>query len=157
MTTEDQQEYVEAHRGLGSMRGDARKREEATLNSGFRVAAEQVADSIDSVTDSVSPEQHACNRDGEFDRSVCVACGGAYAACSVCGTYYCECTLPAGDVDTPTIGSKIRAAIEADVLRRVTKRLDEDPRRGCGDWLDGYCDALDALDAEADRIEEGSR
>ena len=58
---------------------------------------------------------------------------------------------------TPTIGAKIRAAIEADVLRRVAKRLDEDPRRGRGDWLDGYCDALDHLRAEADRIEEEAR
>lgn len=34
---------------------------------------------------------HACDRKGEFDRSICGACGGAFAECSICGTYTCEC------------------------------------------------------------------
>lgn len=107
MTTEDQQEYAEAHRGLGSMRGDARKRETATLNSELRVAP---TDSVtDSVADSFTPEQ--------------------------------------------------RAAIEADVLRRVAE---EGPVHFAMTHRQPQFRGMNVVDpawlrAEADRIEEGAR
>ena len=51
------------------------------------------------------------------------------------------------DAHTPTIGAKIRAAIEADVLRRVADRFQREWPVYGDDWLR----------AEADRIEEGAR
>ena len=60
---------------------------------------------------------------------------------------------------TPTIGAKVRAAIEADVLRRVADRYDGGCRPVDGSYRAGEYGGEYAADlrAEADRIEEGAR